>query len=145
MTVPAAPLSNVTVLLAVVVSNPYPKIRTVVALAARIAVLLSISGMTVATCTAEPLLTEFEVTTAFSKPASSGEVVNATVSDVLVAAVTTPAAPLFKVTLLFETMGSKPVPVITISGAVTERLDVDDVTVTPLSIARASSTSNGKP
>ena len=49
VTVPTAPLLNTTVLLAAVVSKPNPAIVTVAASAARFAVLLVITGVTVAT------------------------------------------------------------------------------------------------
>lgn len=49
VTVPTAPLSNVTTLSVAVVSNPKPAIVTVVAFAARSAVLLVTTGITLAT------------------------------------------------------------------------------------------------
>ena len=98
------------------------------------------SGMTVATCTAEPLVTLFEVTTAVRLPAEDGSVVKTTVREVGVAAVTTPSAPLLNVTVLLATIGSKPVPVITISVSEAERDAVEGVTVTVSSVrtSRAS-------
>src|ERR1043166_8288259 len=57
VTVPTALLLNTTVLCDAVVSKPKPLIVTVLALAARLLVLLVTTGVTLATCTAEPLLT----------------------------------------------------------------------------------------
>ncbi len=51
VTVPTAPSLKATVLLAAVVSKPKPLMVIVVALAARLAVLLVTTGVTVATCT----------------------------------------------------------------------------------------------
>jgi len=62
VTVPTAPLLNVTVLLAATVSKPMPLIVIVDALAPRAEVLLVTTGATVATCTAEPLPTPLTVT-----------------------------------------------------------------------------------
>ena len=139
-TVPTAPLLNVTVLLEAVVSKPSPSIRSVVSLAAMVAGLLMTSGMTVATWTAEPLLTLLDVTTAVRFPAEAGSVVNVTVNDVAVAAVTIPTAPLLNVTVLLETMGSKSVPLITTSVAEADNEVVAGVTET-LRRVRSSSAS----
>ena len=98
------------------------------------------SGTTVAICTAEPLLTLLEVTTAVRFPAEDGSVVKVTVNDVAVAAVTTPTAPLLNVTVLLETMGSKSVPLITTSVADAESDVVASVTET-LRRVRSSSIS----
>lgn len=70
VTVPTAPLLKVTELLAAVVSKPVPAIVIVVALAPKAAVLLVTVGFTVATCTAEPLLTPPTATCAVKFPAS---------------------------------------------------------------------------
>ena len=129
-TVPTAPLLNVTVLLEAVVSNPSPSIRSVVSSAAMVAGLSITSGTTVAICTAEPLLTLLDVTTAVRFPAEDGSVVKVTVNDVAVAAVTTPTAPLLNVTVLLETMGSKSVPLITTSVAEADSEVVAGVTET---------------
>ena len=56
VTVPIAPSLKATVLLPAVGSKPKPVMVIVVALAARLAVLLVTTGVTVATCTAVPLL-----------------------------------------------------------------------------------------
>lgn len=104
-TVPAAPLLNVTVLLAAVGSNPKPLMVTLDASAARAAVLAVTTGVTDATCTAAPLLTPLDVTTAVKLPAVAGLVLNVTVKDVEVAAVTVPTAPLLNVTVLFAATG----------------------------------------
>ena len=83
---------------------------SVAALAARFAVLLVTTGVTVATCTAVPLLTLSVVTTAVRLPAVVGLVENVTVSEVAVAAVTVPTAPLLKTTVLLAAVVSKPKP-----------------------------------
>lgn len=57
---------------------------------------------------------EFVVTTAVRLPAEAGFVENVTVSDVDVAAVTVPTAPLLKTTELLEAVASKPKPSIVI-------------------------------
>src|SRR5260370_28514528 len=88
-----------------------------VALAARLAVLLVTTGLAVATWTAAPLLTPLVVTTAVRLPAVAGLVLNVTVSDVAVAAVTVPTAPSLNVTVLFAAVGSKPKPLIVTVGA----------------------------
>ena len=62
--------------------------------------LLVTIGVTVATCTAAPLLTPSVVTTAVRLPAVVGLVENVTVSEVAVAAVTVPTAPSLKTTVL---------------------------------------------
>ena len=67
-----------------------------------------LSETTVATCTAAPLLTPLEVTTAVRLPLIAGGAVMATVSEVAVAAVTLPPAPLLKVTMLFDGVVEKP-------------------------------------
>ncbi len=93
VTVPTAPLLKVTVLPEAVGLKPKPLIVMLDALAARFAVLEVITGVTVATCTAAPaLVTLLDVTSAVNEPADLGGVVNVTVSDVLVAAVTLPTA-----------------------------------------------------
>jgi len=142
-TVPTAPLLNVTVLFEAVVSKPSPSIRSVVSLAGILAGLLITSGMTVATWTAEPLLTLLDVTIAVRFPAEDGSVVNVTVNDVAVAAVTTPMAPLLNVTVLLETIGSKSVPLMTTSVAEADKDVVASVTDTLRRVrsSRASSDS----
>lgn len=62
VTVPTPPLLNTTVLFAAVVSKPLPAIVIVAAFAPKAAVLLVTTGFTVATCTAEPLLTPLTAT-----------------------------------------------------------------------------------
>src|SRR5262249_28756505 len=93
VTGPTAPSFKTTVLFAAGVSKPKPEIVTVPALAATLVVLLVTTGVTVATCTADPLPTLFVCTTAVKLPAVVGLVENVTVSEVAVAAVTVPAAP----------------------------------------------------
>ncbi len=109
VTDPTAPLLKVTVLLAAVVSKPVPAIVIVDALAPSAAVLLVTVGLTVATCTAEPLLTPFTDAWAVKLPAL-GLIEYVTVSMVVVAVVTVPTAPLFKVTMLLAAVVSKPKP-----------------------------------
>src|SRR5436853_446526 len=69
VTVPTAPLLNVTVLCAVVVSKPKPLIVIVAALAARFAALMVTAGATVATWTAAAMVTPLVVTSAVRFPA----------------------------------------------------------------------------
>ena len=66
---------------------------------ARLAVLAVTTGVIVATWTAVPLPTPSVLTTAVRLPAV-GAVENVTVSEVVVAAVTVPTAPLLKTTVL---------------------------------------------
>jgi hypothetical protein len=80
------------------------------------------------------------VTTAVRFPAEDGSVVKVTVNDVAVAAVTTPTAPLLRVTLLLETIGSNPEPLITTSVSDADNEVVASVTDT-LSSVRSSRTS----
>lgn len=99
VTVPAAPLLKTTVLLPAVVENPEPVMVTLLAFAARRAVVFVVTiGLTTATDTPELPLIPLDVTDAVRVPAAAGLVENVTVSDVAVAAVTTPIAPLLKVT-----------------------------------------------
>lgn len=76
VTLPTAPLSNVTALLPGVSSKPSPLMINWVALAARLARLAVTLGTTVATFTAEPLFSFVVATIAVRSPASSGGVVN---------------------------------------------------------------------
>lgn len=62
VTVPTAPLLKTTVLFAATVSNPKPVMVTVDAFAPKADVLVVTTGATVATWTAEPLVTLFTVT-----------------------------------------------------------------------------------
>ena len=89
--------------------------------------LLVTTGMTAATCTAVPLLTPLVVTMAVSGPALVGFVENVTVSEVAVAAVTVPAAPSLKATVLTPA-GSKPKPLMVIVVALAARLLLLEVT-----------------
>ena len=98
-TVPCASRLKATVLLAAVESKPKPWIVIWDGLALMAAVLEVTTGVTVATCTAEPLLTPSEWTTAVRLPAVVGLVENVTVSEVEVAAVMEPTAPSLKVTV----------------------------------------------
>lgn len=69
-------------------------------------------GMTVATCTAEPLDLLLVVTTAVMLPTEVGRVVKVNVNVVAVADDTVATAPLVKVTELLEAEESKPKPLI---------------------------------
>lgn len=109
VTVPTAPLLNVTVLFAAVVSKPVPLIVMVAALAARFAVAVVTVGATIATWTGAPLAIEFVVTTAVKFPAD-GVVPSVTVNEVAVADATVPTAPLLKTMELFAATGSKAKP-----------------------------------
>ncbi len=128
-TVPVAPLLNVTRLLPAVPSKPAPAIVTDVALAARSAVATVTTGLTVATCTAEPLLLLPIATMTVKLPAAVGAVSMVTVNVVAVAAVTVPAAPLLKVsTLLPGVVASKPKPLMVIAVASAANAAVLNVT-----------------
>lgn len=71
-----------------------------------------------ATWTGEPLVPPFELTTAVKAPALVGGVVIVTVREVAFAAVTVPAAPRLRATMLAEGVAaSKPVPVTRILAA----------------------------
>jgi len=78
--------------------------------ASRLPAFESTTGAIVATCTAAPLLTPSDVTTAVRFAALVGLVDKATVSEVAVAAVTAPIAPSLKTTVLFAAVVSKPKP-----------------------------------
>ena len=111
LTVPTAPLLNVTVLFAAEVSKPIPLMVSVFVFAE---MLFEVSAVTTGTMfaisTAAPLDSELDSTTAVSDPAAVGFVVNVTVSDVADAEVTVPSAPLFRVTTLLAATESKPSP-----------------------------------
>lgn len=110
VTVPTAPLLNTTVLFAAVVLKPVPVMVTVLELDARFVVTRVTVGLIEATCTAEPLLTLLEVTTAVKLPSAAGLVLNVTVSDVVVADVTVPTALLLNTTVLLAELALKPKP-----------------------------------
>ena len=112
VTVPTAPLLKTTVFCSSVVSKPTPLIVIVSELMARAVELAVTAGLTTATCTAEPLLIELVVTTAVKLPTAVGAVVIVTVNDVAVAALTVPAAPLLKTTVLLPAVGLNPKPAI---------------------------------
>ncbi len=122
VTVPTALLLKAIVLLPAVVLKPKPLIVMVVALAARAMVRLVTTGITVATFTDEPLLILFVVTWAVRLPAAVGLVEKLTFSEVAVADVTVPTAPLLKVTVLPEAVGLKPKPLIVTLEALAARL-----------------------
>jgi hypothetical protein len=99
VTVPTAPLLKTTALLTAVVENPTPvMIRVLVFAAKRAVVLVVTTGLTIAIETPELPTMLLEVIDAVRVPAAVGLAENVTVSDVAVAAVTTPTAPLLKVT-----------------------------------------------
>ncbi len=108
----------------VVESNPKPAIVIVAALARRFEVLLVTTGLTVATCTPDPLSRLFVVTMAVRLPIVSGAVSNPTVIDVAVEEITVPTAPLLNVTVLLAAVVSKPSPAITTVAAFAARLAV---------------------
>ncbi len=110
VTVPMAPLLNVTEFSLAVALKPNPLMTTVPELAGRFAVASVTTGVTVATFTGAPLSTPFVVTTAFRSSEVVGLVESVTVRDVAVAAVTAPIAPLSKVTELFAAVLSNPKP-----------------------------------
>ena len=110
VTVPTAPLLNTTELLSAVVSKPKPLIVKVVAFKAKLAILLVTTGITFAICTAVPLLTPFDVTTAVNSPTEVALLENVTVSEVALAEVTVPTAPKLNATVLLLGVGSKPKP-----------------------------------
>src|SRR5205807_2083934 len=118
-----------TLLFAAVVSKPKPLMTKVVAFAARFALLDVTTGVTVATCTAAPLLTPFTLTIAVSGPAVVGVVEKVTVSCVAVAFVTVPTAPSLKTTVLLAAVVEKPLPSIVTVVALNGRLAVLDVTL----------------
>ena len=95
------------------------------ALAARLAVLddtTTVTGdITVATCTAAPLLCLSVVTTAVKLPVAVGLVENVTVSAVGLAVAIVPTAPSLNATVLLAAVGSKPKPLMVISGALAAR------------------------
>ena len=111
LTVPTAPLLNVTVLFAAIVSKPIPlMVRVLVLALMSFKVSAVTTGTMLAISTAAPLDRVFDSTTAVSEPAAVGFVVNVTVSDVAEAEVTVPSAPLFRVTMLFAATASNPRP-----------------------------------
>src|SRR5262249_19103102 len=126
VTVPVAPPLKLTVLLAAVLEKPNPLIVMVVAFTARLVALEVTTGVTVATCTAAPLPTPFEVTTAVKLPAIR-PLRPVTVNCVLVAAVTVPV-PLLKVTLLLAAVVEKPKPLIVSVVALAARFAALEVT-----------------
>ncbi len=117
-TVPTAPELKTTVLFAAVVLKPVPVIVTVLALEARLVVTRVTVGLIVAIWTAEPLPTEFVVTTAVKLPSAVGLVLKVTVSEVVDAVVTVPTAPLLNTTVLLAAVELNPNPAITMVLAV---------------------------
>lgn len=134
VTVPTAPLLKTTVFCSSVVSKPAPLIVIVSELMASAVELDVTAGLTVAICTAEPLLMELLVTTAVKLPTAVGAVVIDTVNDVAVAAVTVPAAPLLKTTVLLAAVGLNPKPPIVTVEPLMARL-VDALVTTGATVA----------
>ena len=128
VTDPMAPLLKTSVLLLWIVSKPNPLIVTVVAFAAKLTVLLVMTGMTVATCMAVPLFTPLVVMTAVKFPAMVGFVEKETLSVFAVAAVTVPTAASLKTMVLFPAIVSKPKPWIVKVDALAARLAIALVT-----------------
>lgn len=128
VTAPTTPLLNTTVLFPGVVLKPVPVIVTELELVFRLVVVLVTDTGTVATCTAAPLLMPLVVMTAVKLPAA-GFVEKVMVSDVAVAAVTVPIAPLLNVTRLLAAVVLKPVPAIVIEVAAFDKLLLSLVTV----------------
>ena len=128
VTVPTAPLSKVTVLSAAVVLKPKPLMVIVEALADRLEILLVTTGFTVATCTAVPLALLLVVTMAVRLPVAVGLVEKVTMSEVAVAVVTVPTAPLLKTTVLFAAVVSNPNPLMVIVDALAACASVLEVT-----------------
>src|SRR5262249_53496486 len=91
------------------------------------------TGVTVATCTADPLPTRVLVTTGVKLPALVGLVVNVTVSEVALAVVTLPTAPPLKTTVLLPGVAEKPTPLmmilLTFAGSTAELMVTTGVTV----------------
>ncbi len=135
VTVPIAPLSNVTMLCDATASKPKPPMTMFAAAIDASAVLLVTTGVTLATTMAVPLLMDVlvigsvTVTTAVRFPAVVGFVVRFTVNDVLVAPVTTPTAPLVKVIVLLAAVGSKPKPLMVSVDASAAKSEVLLVTI----------------
>ena len=129
VTVPTASPSKSTVLFAAVVSKPYPSMVSVAAPASRLDELDVMTGITLATWTAEALLTLLVVTCAVREPAVVGPVESDTVSDCIVAAVTVPTAPLLNTTVLLAAVVEKPEPLMVIVVAFAARLAVLLVTL----------------
>ncbi len=133
VTVPTAPLLNVTTLLAAVVLKLVPAIVSVAALGARLAVLdVTVGAVTLATTaatwTADPLERVLVDTDAFKLPAAAGRFENVTRSDVVVAAETVPVAPPTNVTTLLPAIGSNPKPLMIRFEPFKARLVAFDVT-----------------
>jgi hypothetical protein len=128
VTVPMAPLLNVTVLFAAVVLKPKPLIVKVEVLAPILAELSVTIGARVATRTGVPLDMPLIVTTAVKMPAE-GRVDRSTVREVDVDAMTVPAAPLLRETMLFAAVVSKPAPLIVIVFGFRARTALLSVTV----------------
>src|SRR5262249_39717707 len=127
-TLPTAPSLKTTLSFAELESKPKPAITMLVELAGRLPVFTVTTGVTIATCTAAPLLTLLVVTMAVRLPALVGFVEDVTVSEVGLAVVTLPTAPSLKVTLLLVSVLEKPKPAMVMVAALAARLAVFIVT-----------------
>lgn len=125
VTVPTAPLSKVTVLPEAVVLKPNPLMVMDEALALILAVLLVMTGVTVATWTAAPaLVTLFVVTSTVRAPGVRGGVEKLTVREVEDEAVTVPTARPLKSSMLLPGVALKPTPVMVIPDELAARFVV---------------------
>ena len=140
VTVPAAPLLNTTVLFAAVVSKPTPVMVSVLSEADRFVVVAVTTGVTEAIWTAAPLRAPLDVTIAVRIPAF-GLVENVTVSEVAVAAVTVPTAPLLNLTKLLAAVVLKLVPAnVTVDASAARVAEVFAVTVGAVTLAISCAT-----
>lgn len=112
VTVPTAPLLNVTELFAATELKPTPLITKVFAVIDWAVVDGLTVGTIVATWTAAPFVRLLVVTMAVRLPTLVGRVVRISVKEVAVAAVTRATAPFDKRTVLLAAMVSKPKPLI---------------------------------
>ena len=101
---------------------------TVELFAGRFVVLLVITGITLATCSAVPLATVFVLTIAVNGPAA-GLIEKAIVKAVAVADVTVPTAPLLNATVLLAAVEENPDPLMVIVAALAARLAAAVVTL----------------
>lgn len=130
VTAPIAPLLNVTKLFAAVVLKFVPAMVTEATSAACVDEVLAVTvgavtvATTVATCTAVPLETLFDVTTAVKLPVTVGLFASVMVSEVEEAAETAPVAPPLSATVLAVLIELNPKPLITSLVPLTPRLDV---------------------
>lgn len=120
VTVPVPLLSSTVLFASVVPSKPKPFIVSV-PLAARVAALVVITGMTEPTLTRAPLDCPSTVTLAVKSPTAVGLAVKSTVSIVAVARRTVPTAPLLNTTVLFAGVVSNNEPLISMDNPLMPR------------------------